>query len=55
MTEEEQRKNSKRNVDEQTKAAKGSAAAAAQAEYNIRAFGQSIFAMVEKFITPIAQ
>ena len=55
MTEEEQRKNSKRNVDEQTKAAKGSAAAEAQAEYNIRAFGQSIFAMVEKFITPIAQ
>jgi hypothetical protein len=55
MTEEEQRKNSARNVAEQKKAAAGSAAAAAQAEYNIRNFGQAIFAMVEKFITPIAQ
>lgn len=55
MTEEEQRKISARNVAEQKKAAAGSAAAAAQAEYSIRQFGQGIFAMVEKFITPIAQ
>jgi len=55
MSVDEQTKISKRNVDEQNKAAKGSAAAAAQAEYNIRQFGQGIFAMVEKFITPIAQ
>lgn len=40
---------------DQKTAAKGSAAAATQAELSIRQFGQGIFAMFEKFITPIAQ